>query len=184
MNPQIDEFLSIGLKRFKPSTVVMISFENEIKTRLQEVLAVRTAADEWGSSFKPSGQPEFKRSQTWKEYPHLSAYIPGELGDAKVKITMSIAVNWYESDADYPYYEIYIQGDTDEESNNALLRSLNKFPQGRQVRYFHTWIDTLRLDPDEDDFDLKRDFGILLDEVVGFFDEGMGESDKVTGVGE
>ena len=30
---------------------------------------------------------------------------------------------------------------------------------------------SIRLDPDEDDFNLERDFSILLDQLVGFFGE-------------
>ena len=49
--------------------------------------------------------------------------------------------------------------------------NFKEFPPGLRVHYFHAWTDTLRLDPDEDDFNLERDFGILLDELVGFFGE-------------
>ena len=81
----------------------------------------------------------------------------------------------------------YIQlpkGGAEEESNNTPLISLKEFPRGGEVHYFHAWIDTLRLDPDEDEFNLEGDFGYLLNELVRFFDEEAGESGKLTGVGE
>ena len=175
MNQQMDEFLSAGLKRYRQGTAVMISFEEEIQTRLQKIIAGRSS-DEWGI-FVPNARAKFKGSRTWKQYPHLSASIRGELGHAKVKVTMTIAINWYQSETDYPFYEIYLwlpKGDAEEDPNNSPLRSLKEFPRGRQVHYFHAWNDTLRLDPDEADFNLERDFGTLLDELVGFLDEGAG----------
>ena len=39
MNQQMDEFLSEGVKRYKQTTGVMISFEKEIETRLQKILS-------------------------------------------------------------------------------------------------------------------------------------------------
>mgnify|MGYP001176290137 CR=1 FL=1 len=175
MNQQMDEFLSVGMQRYKQGTAVMISFEEEIHTRLHKILTDRSS-DEWGI-FVPIGKAKFRRSRTWKEFPHLGAYISGELGDAKVKVTMTIAVNWYQSENAYPFYEIYFwlqKGDAEEEPNKTALRSLKEFPRERQVYYAYEWIDTLRLDPDEDDVNLERDFGILLDELVRFLGEGVG----------
>ena len=170
MNQKMDEFLSAGMQSYKQATAVMISFVEATETRLQEILLSRTR-DRWGR-FEPSSEATVKTTRTWKEYPHLSARIAGKLGRADITIT--IAINWYQSETDYPFYEIYPQGDEKEEPGKSPLISLKEFPQGRQVRYFHAWIDTLRLDPDEDDFNLERDFTILLDELVRFFDEGAG----------
>ena len=170
MNSEMDGFLSVGLERFRKGTAVMISFEKEIEARLQKILSGRRR-EEWGS-FVPDAKAKVKSSYIWKQYPHLSAFIKGELGGAEV--TMTIAINWYQSETNYPYYEIYLQlpkGDAEKEPNSTPLKSLKEFPRAGKVHYFHAWIDALRLDPDEDDFNLERDFSILLDQLVGFFGE-------------
>ena len=104
MNSEMDEFLSAGLKRFRQGTAVMISFEEGIETRLQKILSERTP-DEWGS-FVSTAKTKVKSTKGWKEFPHLKARIDGKLGDEKVNIT--IAVNWWESESHYPFYEIFL----------------------------------------------------------------------------
>jgi hypothetical protein len=169
MNQKMSEFLSAGMQSYKQATAVMISFVEATETRLQEILTSRTP-DKWGR-FVPSSEAAVKSTRTWKEYPHISARIAGKLGGAAITIT--IAINWYQSETEYPFYEIYIQGDENEEAGKTPLISLNEFPRGRQVRHVHTEVDTLRLVPDEHDFDLDRDFGILLDELLGLFDANI-----------
>jgi hypothetical protein len=174
MNQQMDEFLSVGMQRYKQGTAVMISFEEGIETRLQKILSERTP-DEWGS-FVSTAKTKVKSTKGWKEFPHLKARIDGKLGDEKVNIT--IAVNWWESESHYPFYEIFL------DPKGLWQNPMKEFEWGRKVCEFSAYNKGIRLDPDEDDFNLERDFGILLDELVRFFEEVVGGSDKVTGVGE
>jgi len=164
MNSEMDGFLSVGLERFRKGTAVMISFEKEIEARLQKILSGRPS-DEWGS-FLPDGEAIVKSTRGWKEFPHLKARIDGKLGDEKVNIT--IAVNWWESESHYPFYEIFL------DPKGPWQNPMKEFEWGRKVCRFSGYSKGIRLDPDEDDFNLERDFGILLDELVRFFEEVVG----------
>jgi hypothetical protein len=161
MNSEMDEFLSAGLKRFRQGTAVMISFEEGIETRLQKILSERTP-DEWGS-FVSTAKTKVKSTKGWKEFPHLKARIDGKLGDEKVNIT--IAVNWWESESHYPFYEIFL------DPKGLWQNPMKEFEWGRKVCEFSAYNKGIRLDPDEDDFNLERDFGILLDAPLRFFAE-------------
>ncbi len=161
MNQQMDEFLSEGVKRYKQTTGVMISFEKEIETRLQKILS----GYEWGS-FDPVAGTKVRGSRSWKQYPHLSAGIDGELEDEKV--TIVIGINWWESESHYPFYEIFL------DPKGLWQNPMKEFEWGRKVCEFSAYNKGIRLDPDEDDFNLERDFGILLDELVRFFEEVVG----------
>ncbi len=171
MNQQMDEFLSEGVKRYKQTTGVMISFEKEIETRLQKILS----GYEWGS-FDPVAGTKVRGSRSWKKYPHLSAGIDGELGDEEV--TIFIGINWWESEFHYPFYQIWL------DPKESYLIPMRNFEWGRKVYHHSGYNKGIRLDPDEDNFNLERDFGTLLNELVRFFEEVMGGSDKVTGAEE
>jgi hypothetical protein len=172
----MDEFLSAGMQCYGEATTVMVDFGREIETRLQNILSSRMAGK--CGRFVKTAEAKVKSSRTWKEYPHLSAWVDGTAkGGAKVVIT--IGINWYESETEYPFYEIRL------EPNESYLERMKEFKWEQKVCQFSSQDrNCIRLDPDKDEFDLEHDFGILFDELVRFFEDSVGEFDKVTGVGE
>ena len=162
MNQQTDKFLSTGMKHYKQATAVMISFGKEMETRLQELILSRPS-DKWGP-FAPSSETLVKTRKTWKEHPELSVRINGKLNSTDVSIL--IAINWWEeSHSDYPFYQIWL------DPTDNYVASMKKFVWNRKVTFFSGYTKGIRLDPDEADFNLERDLGILLDELVRFLDE-------------
>jgi hypothetical protein len=161
MNQQTDKFLSAGMKRYKQATAVMISFDQAIETRLQELILSRPS-DKW-EPFEPSSETLVKTRKTWKEHPELSVRIDGKLNSTDVSI--AIAINWWESESEYPFYQIWI------EPNATYLIPMKNFVWNQKVTFFSGYCKGIRLDPDETDFNLERDLGILLDELVRFLDE-------------
>jgi len=161
MNQQTDKFLSTGMKQYKQATTVMISFDQEIETRLQALILSRPS-NKWGP-FEPSSEALVKTRKTWKEHPELSARIHGKLNSTNLSIV--IAINWWEeSHSDYPFYQIWL-----DPTDNYVV-SMKKFVWNQKVTFFSGYTKGIRLDPDETDFNLERDLGILLDELIRFLD--------------
>ena len=51
-----------------------------------------------------------------------------------------------------------------------LIGSDKKFVWNQKVTFFSGYTKGIRLDPDETDFNLERDLGILLDELIRFLE--------------
>ena len=162
MNQQTDKFLSAGMKRYKQATAVMISFDQVIETRLQELILSRPS-DKWGQ-FEPSSEARVQTIRTWMKYPQLTVRIDGKLNSTDVSI--AIAINWWEeSHSEYPFYQIWL------DPTDNYVASMKNFVWNQKVTFFSGYTKGIRLDPDEADFNLERDLGILLDELVRFLDE-------------
>jgi hypothetical protein len=156
MNPETEEFLTEGMGRYKEAAFVMVSFGKEIELRLKAILENRR---EWGK-FKLEGGVRAKSTTYWSEYPLLNAKIRGELEGEKVQL--SISVNWYDSQTEYPYYVIGI-----EPAGHYLLKA-DQSDWGEEFDLKGNW---LRFCPDPEDFDLNRDFNKLLDKFIEILEE-------------
>ena len=148
------EFLSEGMKRYKEASQLMILFGRNVQNQLQEILTQRGS---WGP-FKPD-ETRKKRSTTyWHEYPLLNADIFGSID--KKSCTIRIAVNWYQSESSYPFYMCGLENGADE-NVLKLFKNHNRknsdFEIGERVVIYR---------PDPEDFNLSRDFNILIDEFV------------------
>jgi hypothetical protein len=161
MHQQTDKFLSTGMKHYKQATAVMISFGKEMEVRLQALILSRPP-DKWGP-FEPSSEAQVQITRTWKEYPQLGIRIDGKLNSTDVSII--IAINWWEeSHSDYPFYQIWL------DPTDNYVASMKNFGWDKAVTFFSGENKGIRLDPDEADFNLERDLGILLDELIRFLD--------------
>jgi len=164
MNNQAEEFLAEGMKRYKQATAVMVSFGKTIETRLQNILSDRTH-EQWGN-FVPDEAKKTKSTKYWSEYPLFNAKIDGSI--ATNYICIATGINWYESENEYPFYAVWI------EPKGFFQQELREFRWQNRVYLYETdtsYIHGIRLDPDENDFNLKRDFNQLLNELVRFFNE-------------
>lgn len=151
--------------RYKRASVTMLNFENEVEGRLQAILLSRTP-DTWGG-YVPVEGGKVKSTTYGAQYPLFNAMIDGSLGDQAIRVT--VAVNWYAASGDYPYYAVWIEPTEPHAERMAVFewRPGVEYLKGRAG---------IRLDPKEDDFALERDFGVLLDELVRFFEEHASET--------
>jgi len=161
MNKQINEFLAEGMKRYKQATSVMISFQNETEHRLQNILSSRSA-DEWGC-FVPGEMVNGKKRRNWSEYPAFHAGINGYINDTTVCVW--IGINWYESENNYPFYYAKL------ETTNDYQNAIREFVWQQGIYQCEGWqnIPEIRFDPNQNDFNLERDFTQLLNELTRFF---------------
>ena len=160
MSSEMEEFVALGVARYKQATRVMVSFGKEVESQLKTVLENRKA---WGQ-FNPTNEVRAKSTTYWSEYPLLNAKLVGELRGAKVAVVL--AVNWYQSDTDYPLYCVFL------EPHQPYLESLAEFEWNPP---FELNERSLRFYPDPDDFNLIRDANRLLDEFTRFL-EGLNRS--------
>jgi hypothetical protein len=156
MKNETEEFLAEGMIRYKQAASVLVSFGKEVEARLKSILNKRR---DWGQ-FIPKGDTRAKSTTYWSEYPLLNAKLDGEFKGDNVKIV--IAVNWYQSQSDYPFYYVRI------ESVDQYLARLWQYEWDSKFEFKKK---ALRFYPNPDDFDLARDFDALLDEFIGFLTE-------------
>jgi len=156
MDNEIKEFLSEGMKRYKEASLLMVRFGQNIKSELHNILKNRT---DWGI-FIPEEQKKTKSTKYWDEYPLFNAEISGTINNAAH--TIRISVNWFESDNNYPFYSIHFQ------YNNPPEEIINKFNAYEiQSNFELTRANNgLVMFPNPDDFNLSRDFNLLIDEFV------------------
>lgn len=156
MKNETGEFIAEGMIRYKQATSVLVSFRKEVEDKLKSILNNRR---DWGQ-FIPKGDTHAIKSTFGSAYPLLNAKLEGEYKGDDVKVV--IAVNWYQSESDYPFYCVWI------EPTNQHLTLLREYEWGPNFEFKE---DALRFDPRPDDFDMVRDFDALLDEFIGFFGE-------------
>jgi len=159
MSKQIDEFLSVGLKKYRPASAAMVTFGKEIESRLQAILSKR---EDWGSFVPKKGKPP-KSTTYWSQYPLLNGKIDGRINSADVRI--SIDINWYLSEREYPFYIVRL------DPVEPYEKGMAEFDWSMGVAWYENEVEGtkgIRLTPTEDDFALERDFGLLLSELVRF----------------
>lgn len=155
MDKELREFVKEGMHRYKEASRLMVLFGRTIEGELQNILKSRK---KWGN-FKPEKTSKSVGStRYWSEYPFLNAKIFGKIRGREC--TIRIAINWYQSEVDYPFYEICLEKGADEEI-------FNKFSSyNEQAVLEDRKKDTLFYFPKKDDMDLKRDFNKLIDEFI------------------
>ncbi len=153
MDKELKQFIKEGVKRYKEASRLMVLFGKKIESELQSILTTRK---EWGK-FKPDITKKKISTKYWSEYPFLNANIFGKIGQKQC--TIRIAINWYKSDTNYPYYEIRLEKGADEELSN-------KFMAYNENGIFEVRENSIILCPNPVDFNLYRDFNKLIDEFI------------------
>lgn len=154
MDKKLKQFIEEGVNRYKEASRLMVLFGKTIESELQSILNTR---NDWGR-FKPDKvKKKIISTKYWHEYPLLNAKIFGKIGQKQC--TILIAINWYQSDKDYPHYDIRLEKGADEELSNKFMEY-----SGNSV--FEVSENSIILYPDPEDFDLHRDFNKLIDEFI------------------
>jgi len=153
MDKEIEQFIEEGVKRYKEASRLMVLFGKTIEGELQGILSARK---DW-EKFKPDKTKKKRSTTFWHEYPYLNADIFGKIGQKPC--TIRIAINWYGSDKDYPYYEIRLEKGVDEELSN-------KFMAYSENSVFEVRENSIILIPNPKDFNLHQDFNKLIDEFI------------------
>ncbi len=156
MNNELSTFLSEGMKKYKNAAKIMAEFYKNIKSLLQDILKNRR---DWGT-FKPTDVSKVRSTKYWDDYPLINAQIAGEVGGKPIMI--EIAANWYSSEIDYPIYSVGFYG------SDYLNDKLQAYKKHNKVELNNN-SDKLLFYPNPDDFNLERDFNLLLDEFVNTF---------------
>lgn len=153
MNDELRAFIEAGMGKYGRASLTLVSFGKHLEEMLSDFLRSRSP-DQW-SPFVPNASPRVKSTRYWSEYPLRNAMIDGQIAGKTARIT--IAVNWFKADGDYPiYWAQTTVGDTpfDILADFQFKDSISAGPDG------------LVFEPNPDDFDLTRDFSLLLDETV------------------
>ena len=154
MDKKLKQFIEEGVKRYKEASRLMVLFGKTIEGELQGILSTRK---DWGK-FKPdTTKKKIISTKYWSEYPYLNAKIFGKIGQKQC--TILIGINWYQSDIDYPHYEIRLEKGADEELSN-------KFMEYSENGVFEVRKNSIVFCPDPKDFNLHRDFNKLIDEFI------------------
>jgi len=154
MDRGLKQFMEEGIRRYKEASRLMVLFGKTIENELQGTLSARK---DWGK-FKPDmAKRKIISTKYWSEYPYLNAKIFGKIG--LKECTIRIGINWFKSDIEYPYYEICLEKGADEEL-------LNKFVEYNDSSVLEIRKDSIILNPNPKDFNLKRDFNKLIDEFI------------------
>lgn len=158
MDDELQAFIETGMSRYGRAQLTVFRFGKHLQEILSEILRSRSTED-W-IPFVPSVPTRIKSTSYGQEYPLRNSHIEGSINGRSVRV--SIAVNWYQSDTDYPFYAADIRVD------DSVVYGLKAF----------VWNDPITggpdgpiLVPDPEDFDLYRDFSKLLDELVRFMQE-------------
>lgn len=149
----MDEFLSVGMTRYKAAKRTLVTFNKEIETLLQGILKNRK---NWGS-FAPD-KTTVRSTTQGKNYAVLLSTIDGTINGEEVEIATDI--NWHESESEYPIYVVRF-------NPGWNTKAMAKFNWSNRV-VWNDKIEGIELKPNKDDFAPERDFGVLLDELVRF----------------
>lgn len=147
------EFLAEGMNRYKQASKVMMEFFKNTQAELQEILKRKK---EWGDTFKRKEIITVKSTKFWDEYPLINAQIEGTIDGKTARIQISI--NWFRSDLEYPYYSIEFY-----DAPEKFYKNISYEKQGKYELLDQNW---LIFYPDPKDFNLDRDFNLLIDEFL------------------
>jgi hypothetical protein len=156
MDEKTEKFIAEGMMRYKQASNVLVKFGKEIESQLKVILNNR---NHWGQ-FKPKQDAYAKSTTYWSAYPLLNGKLDGEFKGDKVKIV--IAVNWFQSETDYPYYSVRI------EPIDQYMQLLEQYEWSSNFEFKE---GALCFYPNHGDFNLARDFEGLLDEFARFLNK-------------
>lgn len=161
MDEELRAFIETGMSRFGRAQITVARFGKHLQEMLSGILRSR-AAEEW-APFVPSLPAKIRSTTYGQEYPLRNARMEGSIDGKPARVT--IAVNWFQSETDYPFYA------TDVTVQDSPAEGLVSFAWREPIK---SGPDGPILTPSADDFDLDRDFSILLDELVRFMRERFG----------
>lgn len=176
-NEAKEKFIEEGFKHYKQASAVMVYFRELLESRLQSILENR---NEWANFTKEEAKA--KSTRYGQAYPLFNAKLKGKLKhkDEDIEILISIALNWYRSKLDYPFYSVWMENlvEAVKEKFKRFEEKFEEFEWGPNFKYVDCSKDPdndtidkrkeLQYIPKPEDFNLERDFKILLDEFNRF----------------
>lgn len=155
MDDEMYEFLKEGMSQYRTVRSMINAFNNEITDILQNILKKKR---DWGQ-FKPEID-KIKSTNYGKEYPALNALLPGLIGETEIII--EIAIIWYDSKGEYPYYVICFK-----DYNDLNIKFENYVSKVKELKYFNSnYASGLWFEPDSSNFDLSRDFNFIIENFI------------------
>ncbi|MEQ1732082.1 MAG: hypothetical protein ABL940_00325 [Bacteroidia bacterium] len=148
MNNEHINFVKEGILKYKSATNTYFSFRKYVKEELQEILKEK---QNW-SGFTPNLK-SIKSTTYGDSYPLINARVECEYNGQK--LTLTIAINWYQADADIPFYCVWF------ESDSLLGETLNE--------NYSLVQNQLRFYPNFEQLNMKQDFNLLIDEYLSLF---------------
>jgi hypothetical protein len=155
MNNETENFLKEGIKRYKQASEIYFTFRKELQNKLQLILKTRK---NWGL-LKPNIS-SVKSTYFAPDYPLLNSRIVCELNSKT--LTIVIAVNWYQSENDFPFFVLWIEKDTD---------FITKQEQFNLNSNFEFKENGLRLNINPENYEIEKDFNSIIDEFLRFIKE-------------
>ena len=155
MSKETNHFIREGIQKYKQATNTYFSFRKELQNKLQFILKNHKT---WGKL-----KPNFKsvKSTTFgQDYPLLNARINCDFNTEK--LVLVIGVNWYQSESDFPFFTVWLEKD------NTFFNIQEQFTWNPPYKYEER---SLRYFPNQDDYDLKKDFEGLLNEFIRFYNK-------------
>lgn len=155
MSKEKDEFIKEGIQRYKQATNIYFTFRKELQDKLQNILRKRK---QW-ARLNPDFQ-SIKSTTFGQDYPLLNARINCSFDDEV--LTIVIAVNWYQSETDFPFFTVWLENGT------GRQEKLERFEWNESYKFIEK---SLRFYPDPESYNLEKDFEALLDEFIRYFDK-------------
>ena len=147
-------FIIEGLKRYKQANIVYNTFRRELQNKLQSILKKRT---DWGM-LKPNMR-SVKSTNFGQDYPLINGRIDCQIQDKL--LTIVLAVNWYQSDTDTPLFSLWVEPEGD------LLFKMEQYNWSSPYEFSRK---QLIIQPDADNFDIDKEFNMLIDEFIRFLE--------------
>lgn len=163
MSDEMDAFSAEWLVKYRKASLALKDFQAQVNGRLKSLLDARTKDDRWGP-FK--AQKATSRSRDLHSDDPFAAYVD----DSNTAIQVYAKVVWDKHELVRPYGLVRVKKGTGKDSREEFKRlteAMGAYGWARKVEAVPSK-DGIRLDPTPDDFDLDRDFNILLDELVRF----------------
>lgn len=155
MKNEMKEFLAEGFRRYKQAYHVISEFSTNTQNELQDIIIKRK---NWGSAFKPKELNKVK-SYKYGDPGIFNAQIEGTIEGKPA--TLRISVNWFQSESDYPFYEIWFY-----DGPESAYEKTGSFKTKGRIEMSGADHRGLKMYPDPNDFDLERDYNALIDEFV------------------
>mgnify|MGYP006282151057 CR=1 FL=1 len=151
----MDTFVHEGLARYRQAGATLVAFGEEVERRLQKLLT-EGPKDGWGR-FVPASDARARSTRYWSKYPLLNAKLDGKIDGADATITL--AVNWWEAEGDYPFYALHI------EPTANHIDAIRDFDWQNDIKPAR---EGIVYEPNPEILDLQEGFRRLLDEAGRF----------------
>lgn len=146
------DFIKTGMSKYKNATNTYFAFRKYVNEELQEILRDKI---NW-KNLKPKFET-IKNTRFGDSYPLLNARIECELNEQN--LILVIAVNWYESESEIPFYCIWCE-------------NLNYLNKNTDINEKYIFVENqLRFFPNFEKLNMKEDFNLLIDEYIKVISE-------------